>query len=389
MSLATTPSGSLRVCCNGTFGKNLILKPNGSPYKIYKDDLKEAWHSKVYQEVRQAMWNGIRPKICEPCFRKEDSQTESPRQRINRRWANGIHGHEIQPSFDSINYLDLRLGNKCNLKCRMCSPYSSNQLLKEWDGLFNQTSFSTIHPVETHQKKKLKILQWPEKMDFGKFVQNMPPLSEIYLTGGEPLMIKKQYDLLKILIKKKLSKNITLKYNTNLTKIPKKLLSLWRNFKKIMLNVSIDGFRDLNNYIRYPSKWDQIEKNLEKIMKLKNTLTPIDVSIHCTVQMYNILHLDQLLLWANPHGFEIHFNILNQPECLNIRTLPQNLKQKAEKRLSMFKKDFAVQGIIQYMNHENWSHLYLKEFFKYTIFFDQSRGQKIETYLPELAVYKK
>jgi len=51
LSIATAPSGNLRVCCNSIHGKNLILKPDGSPYKIDKDDLKQAWNSPSYKKI--------------------------------------------------------------------------------------------------------------------------------------------------------------------------------------------------------------------------------------------------------------------------------------------------------------------------------------------------
>ena len=47
MHLATNASGNLRVCCNSTPGKNFITKEDGSPYKLHKDNMEEAWQSEV------------------------------------------------------------------------------------------------------------------------------------------------------------------------------------------------------------------------------------------------------------------------------------------------------------------------------------------------------
>ena len=68
MSLATNASGNLRVCCNVIPGKGFIKKPNGDIYKIYKDDMQEAWNSEVYQTLRQQMLDGERPEMCARCF---------------------------------------------------------------------------------------------------------------------------------------------------------------------------------------------------------------------------------------------------------------------------------------------------------------------------------
>lgn len=131
MHLATSASGNLRVCCNSTPGKNFITKSNGTPYKIYKDDLKEAWNSEVYTTIRKQLLNDERPEMCQRCFREEDAGVSSARQAWNKKWQKDIEYTE-DVSFD-VKYVDLRLGNLCNLKCRMCNPYASNMWVKEWN----------------------------------------------------------------------------------------------------------------------------------------------------------------------------------------------------------------------------------------------------------------
>ena len=391
MHASTTASGNFRVCCYSISAKSFIFKSDGSVYKIHKDNLKEVWHSETYKKIRQAMLDGKQLSMCERCFREEDTNVESLRQKMNKKWSQGghtVHFKTVTPPVSNIKYLDLRLGNTCNLRCRMCSPYSSNQMLKEWKGLCRQISLSSVHPItDDSQIMKIKY-QWPNQVDFEKLIYSMPSLNQIYLTGGEPLIIDRQYDLLRLLIKKKLSKNITLKYNTNLTKVPTCLFELWKSFKHVFLKVSIDGFGELNNYIRYPSQWEMLEKNLKRIRQFKKTNNNLRVVIDCTVQMYNIIDLNQLLLWGKANNLEICFNLLDQPECLNIRVLPRELKHKVTNNLSSFKNDFFVQEIIDYMNKEDWSDSYLEEFFKYTDFLDKSRGQKMKNYLPDLIDYK-
>ena len=131
MHLATNASGNLRVCCNSTPGKNFITKEDGTPYKLNKDDLKEAWDSEVYQTIRKQMLDGERPEMCQRCFREEDAGVRSARQAWNHKWQEDKE-YTLDAPFD-VKYVDLRLGNLCNLKCRMCNPYASNQWVKEWD----------------------------------------------------------------------------------------------------------------------------------------------------------------------------------------------------------------------------------------------------------------
>ena len=370
MHLAINSSGSLRVCCNSTPGKNFITK-DGRPYKAWYDDLEEAWNSPVYKEIRKQMLDGERPEMCQRCFREEDVGIKSPRQAWNDKWKEDKEYTE-NPEFN-IKYVDLRLGNLCNLKCRMCNPYSSNQWVKEWHLVEDALSES--------EYKRLSKMDWPEKeRTWENLFSIAHTVEEIYLTGGEPTIIKEQHKLLDYFIDNGTAKNIKLKYNTNLTNVPKHLLDKWKKFKVIQLNCSIDATGALDRYIRYPSDWKTIEKNFNEIRKLDNA----NIEIHCTVQIYNILRLQELIEWALPYKHKIYFNILNHPEYLNIRCLPKDLKINVEKNLQPYLLLPRVKGIIDYIWAEDWSDK-LPQFVKYTKELDASRNESIKDVVPELA----
>lgn len=370
MHLATNASGNLRVCCNSTPGENFIRHKDGHPYKLNKDNLEAAWHSDVYFEIRQQMLNGERPKMCTRCFREEDAGLKSARQAWNDKWREDKE-YELFPEFD-IKYVDLRLGNLCNLKCRMCNPYASNQWVKEWALVENELPATEI--------KRLSNMTWPED---DKTWENLFSIAhtveEIYLTGGEPTIIKEQHKLLDYFINNGTAKDIRLKYNTNLTNVPKHLIDKWAKFKKVQLNCSIDATGELDRYIRYPSDWKTIERNFEAIRELDNA----NIEIHCTVQMYNILKLENLISWALPYGHKIYFNILNHPEYLNIRCLPMQLKNLAQLRLQPYLNLPRVQGILDYMWKEDWSDK-LPKFYEYTEKLDENRKQNLFDIVPEL-----
>ena len=372
MHLATNASGNLRVCCNSTPGKNFITKQDGTPYKLQKDDLQEAWNSKVYTTIRKQMLAGERPEMCQRCFREEDVGIKSSRQGWNDKWQENKEYAHYAP-FD-IKYVDLRLGNLCNLKCRMCNPYASNMWVKEWHLVEDALSESEYN--------RLKNMNWPEhEKTWENLFSIANTVEEIYLTGGEPTIIKEQHRLLDYFIDQGIAHKIKLKYNTNLTNIPNHLLDRWKKFKRIQLNCSIDAVGKLDHYIRYPSNWNIIQRNFETIRSLSNAT----VEIHCTVQMYNILKLNELLEWAVPYGHKIYFNILNHPDQLNIRVLPEHLKQLAAERLQSYLHLEKVQGIIDYMNSEDWSNK-LSAFYKYTSELDRSRNENLFDIIPELTL---
>jgi len=372
MSLATSASGNLRVCCNSTPGKNFITKEkDGSSYKIWKDDISEAWNSPVYKKIRRQMLNGERPEMCQRCFREEDTGIRSARQNWNDKWKN-LDLDFSEHAEMNIKYVDIRLGNLCNLKCRMCNPYASNLWVDEYHLVDN-----VLSPEEFN---RLKNMNWPEdEKTWDNLFSIANTVEEIYLTGGEPTIIKEQHKLLDYYIQNGTAKNIKLKYNTNLTNVPQHLIDRWKKFKRVQLNCSIDATGDLNRYIRYPSNWKKIVENFEIVQTLEN----VYIEIHCTVQMYNILSLNEFIDWAEPYRHKIYFNILNHPEELNIRVLPKELKEIVNERLLPYMHLDKVKGIIDYMNAEDWPHL-LTKFQKYTNSLDKSRKQNLKEIHPEL-----
>lgn len=362
-SLATTPGGTLRICCNSDTNLNVIRKADGTRYKVYKDDLVEAWNSEDYKTIRRQMLNGDKPKMCLRCWKEEDAGLESARHRFNDKWYADTKNYSVDQEF-KIEYLDLRLGNLCNLKCRMCNPYSSNQWIKEWELLGNSWQ-------SEEELAWLSKLEWPTYYKLWEsLLSAVDSIEEIYLTGGEPTIIKEQYKLLNYLIEEGKARNIKLKYNTNLTNIPEELVELWKHFYFVQLNCSIDGVGELNRYIRYPSNWDAIIENFLYFRTWPN----IYIEIHCTVQLYNILTLDQFVEYFIGYDHLLYFNILDRPSYLNIQILPTELKKLVENRLSKYYHVSKVEGVVNYMNAVDRS-AELKTFFKNMTIIDKARNQ--------------
>ena len=271
----------------------------------------------------------------------------------------------------------------------MCNPYSSQKWVKEWNQVAHTAELTPNFSLPDKEIKRLETIDWPDREETWK---NLEPiienLEEIYLTGGEPFLSLKQNDFLNQLIKRGLSKKITLKYNTNLTLLPQKLIDLWPFFKKVFLNVSIDGLGPLDEYIRHPTKWDIVEENLKNLKKISDQQTNIVLGVHVTVQMYNILKLNEIWdYFENDHKIEPYLNILNHPKNLNIRTLPEELKVVVENKLKKYKTNKNLMGVVSYMNREDWSGEYFQQFVSYTKKLDSLRKQNFLDIEPELTRY--
>ena len=373
MHIATTSTGKYRPCCNIAQGTT-ITKPDGSHYNVVEDTIEEMWYSDYMINLRDKMLRGKKSRICKRCYREEEAGIESARQSANNRYMFDFKKSTKPPV--KVKYLDLRLGNLCNLKCRMCNPYASSMWTKEWNLIADEDK-----KLPEDRLKYLKNMTWPDEPFFWEQIdKHRLDIDEIYLTGGEPTLIKQQYQLYDSLIEKGLAHNIKLKYNTNLTNIPDKLVDYWQHFKQVKLNASVDAYGDLDRYIRYPSSWKKIDENLRRFKAMKN----VRLEVHCTVQIYNVLKLHELFDYLNPMRIPVYLNILNHPEQLNIRVLPEELKDKAalylEKNYDIVirKKD----SIADYMYKEDWSHL-LPKFKTYTETLDKSRDESLYNLVEE------
>ena len=108
------------------------------------------------------------------------------------------------------------------------------------------------------------------------------------------------------------------------------------------------------------------------------------MGVHTTVQMYNILKLhESVVFFKERFGIESYLNILNHPHCLNIRTLPGPLKEKVIARLSQLSSIRGIKELIKYLNHEDWSGKYYRQFIDYTKKLDSLRGENFKKVLPE------
>lgn len=387
MHAAVSPTGSFRVCCNSNPKNNKIWKTENKEYKMFRDDINEVWNSKSYRDIRKQFIDGERPETCQRCFREEDAGVRSPRIGYNEKWwREDIQVAEEIPL--DIRYVDIRLGNLCNLKCRMCNPWSSSMWVKDWNSIVDTAELAPNDPLSDEDLDWMgKLGEWPDRKQTGvNFVEIAHTIEEIYLTGGEPTLALSQYALFDYCIENELASGIKLKYNTNLTNVPQKMLDYWKHFKSVQLNASIDAVGERDRYIRYPSTWEKIEENFDKL----NALPNVNIQVHCTVQVLNVCALSELFDWIRSKDIaddQIYLNILNHPECLNIRSLPIALKNLAQLRLQEYRDIPKVEDTIRYMWAEDWHEKRWPEFIAYNNKADELQRGELLKVCPEFSTF--
>ncbi len=349
VSIMVNTDTTVRYCCMVKGSYNKIKKSDNSVYTCKDNFIKDAWNSQDMRDIRKAMIKGDEIEGCSVCYLQEKSGRTSNRQHSIQEWTYRLGKENLDKRIeqaknndgiidDDIVYLDLRLGNLCNLKCRMCNPWNSSQIAKEHIELNAiDNNYSEVWK-KTFGKFPISVLddqQWfDHDIMWDQVISLIPSLKKVYMTGGEPTLIKNNFKFMESCIKQG-RKDILLFFNTNCTNVNKNFLDLIRQFDNININVSVDGIGEVNDYIRYPSKWEKIDENLQKIAQLPN----VHLGITPTIQIYNVFDIPNMLNYVqnlkekfNKEIF-IDFLINVHPHHLNINLLPDDLKQEAKNEL--------------------------------------------------------
>lgn len=353
--------------------------------------LEELFNNDFMKQLRLDMLNGVkRDDVCKDCYDREDGGFKSARQGYNKDYANT---QEIKDIIDSTNKTgfvepkikswDVRYSNLCNLKCRSCGSL-----------------FSSLWASEEKSFENVKIEAYNANGDDPLEEQYMH-VKQIYFAGGEPLIMPQHFKSLKKLIDTGRANEVRLIYNSNLTKLNynnNDLLSLWKNFKKVVIGASIDAIGLRAEYIRHGVAWEVIEKNIVELIKFKNQSKNFDFYYSPTVGVLNVFHITDMHKYLFQQGLmtnidAISFNLLLNPKYYDCRILPKDVKNIIQDKILLhiewLQDNNANQNNInqfenlkEYLNKEvdNES---LLTFFKKTIELDLKRNENFKNTFPE------
>lgn len=285
-SVAINSSGEYISCCN--------IRSNEWEYATTKDpsirqlDPKDRINQENLRKVRGELINGTWPKVCENCRVAESNGVQSMRTIWNKELEHvNIPANEYVDPND-IRYLDLTFSTKCNSKCMTCNAFASD---------FWEEESTHIWKAPPPKIDRLNIKD--EQAD--KLVSQFPNVERISFIGGEPTISDEHVRYLKKLIEVGRSNDIKISYVTNLTGVTDELIEMWRHFKHVHVAVSVDGYGKVNEYIRYPFKWQKVESNIRKLFQMvldshnDGNETKFSISLSCTVSLFNAIQCFDLL----------------------------------------------------------------------------------------------
>jgi organic radical activating enzyme len=330
ISIETSPIGTARPCC---LAIDEIVDDAGRKYDLNETDLQTIYNSKYMQNLRQQFLSGEKPSTCMRCWQEEDAGRASKRiySKIRlKELADKVDYDNDSP--DQLWFVDLKLGNICNLKCRICGSWSSSRWAQE--------EIDYI-PELTNKKEHLayKFLQqgaWPRKTQtfWDNLRELLPNIKYFEFTGGEPFMIQEHFDLLQYAVDQGYAKNIDIHYNTNGTQWPD-AHKLWSHFKRVDIAFSVDNVGARFEYERFGAHWNEVIENIRKFHQLRDQYpNKITTQVCMTVNVQNVYYLENLCNWINTQSFNDHyFNMLHDPKHMCINNLTTQAKQAVIEKL--------------------------------------------------------
>lgn len=384
--LATHPIGTVTPCCVTEMknGASTAVKKGTDNIGLFlsKDSLEDIANSERFNHVRKQMMDGEYPEVCKNCYLTEKDGSESKRTRDTKRFEKYIEECFKNTNPDGslknveYNYVELRLGTVCNLKCTTCNPFSSNRWHQDIHAFAN-TEFEALY-----YRNDIKT-EWYRDFDFyDELYSRCSNLQEIWINGGEPTMIKEHGYFLEKFIKDGTSKNIDLHYSLNCTQFPDKFIEIWKNFRNIRIHLSIDDLEKRNYYVRFPSDWDQIMTSFNKILKYRDVF---NLEVCQTVSALNVFNIDNFKKFTVDNELHVAHNYVHYPNHLQVNLIPDNMKKEILDNIKFLTKK-ETNTLLGELNRplENQDSA---RFYRFINILDKHRNVKIGDYLPEWKKY--
>ena len=382
-------SGRTYLCCHS---RKYLEDQQGKQIYLDTHSLEQAWTSPTRREIQESLENNQEHASCQACWDDEHAGKKSRRQ-----WHNSMN-HPVTDRDDQPQILDLKMGNTCNMKCRTCNPEVSSQWYREDWELAAQPAEGVSYPEYLKRWRRIPASYSDNNQNLWDTMSKWVP-NTVYIDyyGAEPMLIKKNFEVLQAAVDQGTAKNIDLHFSTNGTIWNDELENLLKQFKRVYFDLSIDDIEDRCGYIRYSSTWDLVSSNLERFLQAQRTNKNFQFGVCITVNSLNVYYLDEIFDFFAKKGLGTNFNMLHLPFQLCVKSLPDAVKNAITDKLSKYVPDNIgpwhqqywkdhCQIVLNFLNTpmEGQPH-HFREFHRYTRGLDLSRGQTFETAVPEFA----
>ena len=380
MALDIRQDGEVKPCCVSeyTYGD------------IKEKSLWEIWNDEPIKKLRENMINEIPTESCQVCYNNQAAGKSSLRQDfINNLFAyhkKNVYNTNDDFSVDKPGFIwwDLKLSNKCNFKCRMCSWTSSSSFELEQNGTISgrwNASEKTYEETEPYLKM----------------------VKHLYFSGGESLIIDEHWKILDKLIELRRTGSVTLAYNSNFSNLVYKgrhIFDLWDQFNRsVEVHISVDGIGSRGELIRKGFNWLKFVSHAEQFReRFKNKQVTHQLHFDCTVQALNIFEVVKLHQYLYTSGLmeDIDFfflNFMQTPREMSVWILDKKTKEAAKENIRNHIDNFLIpnkskRSVVFYESLINYIDLYqeqnlIPEFLRSMRKFDKMRNENVMETFPE------
>lgn len=381
MALDIRQDGEVKPCCVSeyTYGD------------IKKKSLWEIWNDDPIKKLRENMLNDIPSEHCKVCYNNQAAGKSSLRQDfINNLFSDNkriIYDTNADYTVNRPGFIwwDLKLSNKCNFKCRMCSWTSSSSFELEQNGVISgrwNASEKTYEESEPYLKM----------------------VKHLYFSGGESLIIDEHWKILDKLIELRRNNEVTLAYNSNFSNLVYKgrhIFDVWDKFNRsVEVHISVDGMGAKGELIRKGFKWDKFVSHAEQFIEtFKNKSITHRLHFDCTVQALNIFEIVDLHQYLYNIGLmkDIDFfflNFMQTPREMSVWILDKKTKEAAKENIRNHIDNFLIpnkskRSVVFYESLITYIDLYqeqrlIPQFLDSMRKFDKIRNENVIETFPEL-----
>jgi MoaA/NifB/PqqE/SkfB family radical SAM enzyme len=399
--LRVEADGEARVCC-AYHGENIAQ--GDVPMSANRQSLMEIWNSDTMRELRRDMVEGRRVAGCRQCYADEARGGVSMRLRDNAAWKQGWLNEE-RATIDEVAasavendfrlpglpaLIEVETGNLCNFKCRMCNGSLSSLIAKDPVHQSWAEDQASAYHDQNAQRGPYKFRPAGAISSLGaQLVKDTKgQIRRLYFIGGEPLLVREVRDLVERLVAAGRAQQVELSFVSNGSLVPE-WLSMAAQFRRVDLAVSVDGYVDHYDYIRYPGRWSDLAKHLQLLKNIPN----VHLRVTSTIQVNNALNITRLFRYLDYAEIDFTGYLLHWPRYLAVGMLPSAVRRVAGSRLTEYAEgdcrpenralilslaaQFDAGGDLVDVG-------LLRDFMLFTNDLDTSRGQSIHRTDPEL-----
>jgi organic radical activating enzyme len=389
ISIEASPIGTVRPCC---LADDELVDDEGNKFSLLTADFADIQNSASMRGLREQFLAGERPQTCRKCWNEERVGRTSKRMHTLDRMKHMGISSEWTADAKPLMFLDLKLGNICNLKCRICGSWSSSQFAAE-----EIAQLPRDEQKKSHAYTMLRAGAWPrENTQFWQQIDSvLTDIRYIEFTGGEPFMIEEHFDMLQGIVDRGIAHQVEIHYNTNGTQWPEKAPDIWRHFRTVEIAFSIDDLGDRFEYQRSNAVWHEVVTNLIKFRTLRDNSHNIRLQCCSTVNIFNVHYIDELARWIVLQGFDfVYWNMMHDAWYFSIATLPDSTKAALTEHLKnssvplVYSEEFD--RITDFMNRGASTDGFMTRMKIADL--DRKRNQDFELVCPEMAAlldYKK